>query len=213
MRSEMKTKLINKASEFIKIENDIKKKLEILFQYPMTENFKLHEAFAVSDEFEEFSDFCEVSYNELENFLDSRNIIKEDVLKQVFGTSSNNYFIKSYSGDDFIIRNNDKATIKEYITEKFRSVYVSYYHLLEMIEAKIDFDTGEFTKGGIKGYYAIDDLNEILENWEDELNGYENEKYMFDQSIDNLIAVAEYINNFKANQVENFKSFQGVIND
>lgn len=203
----MKNKLINQECEFLKIEKEVRRKLGILFQYPMAENFKLHDAFAIADDFEEFSDFCEISFNEFEEFLDENNLLFSDIFYST-NTSTHYYKLPSYSLQDFIIKDITLKTIDDYVSENFRDK-VSYYHLLEMIEKRVDFDTGEFTSGGIKGYYGIDDLNDILETWESELEDYENELYMFNTRIDDLIKVAKYIHDFKANLVENFKAFRG----
>lgn len=212
--NESKNLLIEEAYKLLNIENDVRKKLEELSKYDIFkkgENFKLYLAFNATQDNEEFYDFCEVEYEKFEEFLEDNAIVWDYITRRYKGSSLHHLSMDAYSGENFIFYSDRKDPINEYIKEKFRDK-VGYYTLLEMIENGIDFDLRPYQKGfndrsGILGYYNIDCEDAIIETWQDILDEYETEKYIFDENIDKMLLVAKYLQDFKDNQVKLLNEF------
>lgn len=155
-------------------------------------NLKLYEinAEAGQEDFNKyFDDFCEVNYQDFKDFMDSHDVITEQVGRTSSFTMKTSYLKDVDCDDEF-------KYFVETLAQKVCSAPDASYELAEVNDALLDHIETSIAEGHLSESELDEDIEEILAAIPD-----------VEESIKDLKAVDEYIESFKKNQLSHWTDY------
>lgn len=155
-------------------------------------NLKLYEinAEAGQEDFNKyFDDFCEVNYRDFKDFMDSHDVITEQVGRTSSFTMKTSYLKDVDCDDEF-------KYFVETLAQKVCSAPDASYELAEVNDALLDHIETSIAEGHLSESELDEDIEEILAAIPD-----------VEESIKDLKAVDEYIESFKKNQLSHWTDY------
>lgn len=155
-------------------------------------NLKLYEINAEADQedFEKYFDsFCEINYQDFKDFIESNDIITEQVGRTSSFTVKTSY-LKGVDCDD------EFKYFVETLAQKVCSAPDASYELADVNDALLDHIETSIAEGHLSESELDEDIEEILAAIPD-----------VEESIKDLKAVDEYIESFKKNQLSHWTDY------
>ena len=155
-------------------------------------NLKLYEISAEADQedFEKyFDDFCEISYQDFKDFIESNDIFTEQVGRTSSFTITTSY-LKGVDCDD------EFKYFVETLAQKVCSAPDASYELAEVNDALLEHIEESIAEGTLTESDVDEDVEELLATIP-----------FIEESIKMLKIVDDYISKFKANQLSHWQDY------